>query len=567
MGMQGAATGSPHAMRVDPASAMAKEASGAHAETSSCEGMASIGAESKRDTGARHFLGEHSTLRPTESSKCPSALRDAPCSNPSHYKGGAAHKDAEAPPAAAGHEAGVGADDAAGDGLATQPAPVAGTKRDREARENSEPYESLWMLARVKAPKLEPRDEVDGGEDDKSSCPDTVSALGEECSYSTADLEAIIERQSRELASLRANRLTLAPQDGTASDDSGDGDLPHMPDAVQEQSLAEGPRPEAGPGGASPDDAPGASQPTDAEPWSPAWPPQDGEGHVEQREGEVGAAMAAADETPGASASEQAPSDEAASIFSCGLEALSVAAAQASEKGEKVPKPLKLPKPGPPKPPKLKVEPVTAPRCHHCGTTETPKWRCSMTLCNACGLRASEGRKSKAIRPAHLVADPGMMGMPLQMPMPQMPGGVYPYYPMIPGAMMHPCMGAMGAMPLCGMPTVPMPGQDGSYSAAIAAHQMGLVPRPGYAFFDPNQAHATSSMMAPFGVAEGGSMQQFGMIDHSRANAAAPLAPAAAAGSYPYFPFTPHAAPYYAPSAAGAVSCGAAMAASIQQLS
>ena len=26
-------------------------------------------------------------------------------------------------------------------------------------------------------------------------------------------------------------------------------------------------------------------------------------------------------------------------------------------------------------------------RCLVCGTTETPKWRCGMTLCNACGLR------------------------------------------------------------------------------------------------------------------------------------------------------------------------------------
>ena len=31
-------------------------------------------------------------------------------------------------------------------------------------------------------------------------------------------------------------------------------------------------------------------------------------------------------------------------------------------------------------------------RCHHCGATESPKWRYGMTLCNACGLR-----KTKAI--------------------------------------------------------------------------------------------------------------------------------------------------------------------------
>jgi len=29
-------------------------------------------------------------------------------------------------------------------------------------------------------------------------------------------------------------------------------------------------------------------------------------------------------------------------------------------------------------------------KCLSCGTSETPKWRCGMTLCNACGLRTAK---------------------------------------------------------------------------------------------------------------------------------------------------------------------------------
>lgn len=40
-------------------------------------------------------------------------------------------------------------------------------------------------------------------------------------------------------------------------------------------------------------------------------------------------------------------------------------------------------------------------RCMACGTTETPKWRCSMTLCNACGLR-----NAKRVGPIRTVGTP-----------------------------------------------------------------------------------------------------------------------------------------------------------------
>jgi len=37
-------------------------------------------------------------------------------------------------------------------------------------------------------------------------------------------------------------------------------------------------------------------------------------------------------------------------------------------------------------------------QCVACGTTQTPKWRCGMTLCNACGLRNAKRRCSGAVR-------------------------------------------------------------------------------------------------------------------------------------------------------------------------
>ena len=502
--MEGAghAAGIPCAMPVKATSAMANETDG-HAESSTGKRMASMVSESKWSTEERQFLGDCWTH--PEPSTHPSARRDASCFNHSH-NGVPVPIDTEAPPAAGGRDAGIGVYGAAVDGPVGQPALAAGIKRGHEAMEELEPCVPLCdATVHAKVPKLEPRDEVEGGEDRKSSSPDTVPSLDEQCSYSTADLEVIIEQQSREIDSSRADRQTFAAQTKSA------------------------------------------------------WLAPHGEGQAEQRADEVSASISAADEASGTTgASEQSPSDEAASFFSCGLEALSEVAAQASQEGEKLPKPPKVLKPTPAKSPapKPKVEPVTSPRCHSCGATETPKWRCAMTLCNACGLRASESRKSKAIRPTQLVGAHGMMGMQLQMAMPQMAGGVHPCYTMMPGTMMHPYM---GAMPQCAMPMAPMPGQTRSYPTAMATQQMGVVPRPGYSGFNPNQVHAASSIMSPYGVvgAQGGlqpPLQPFG----NHASAADPFAPAAAAGSCPCSPFASHGAPFCAPSAAGAPACGGA---------
>jgi len=41
-------------------------------------------------------------------------------------------------------------------------------------------------------------------------------------------------------------------------------------------------------------------------------------------------------------------------------------------------------------PPQLPPKLLNGPRCLSCGATDTPKWRCGMTLCNACGLRQAK---------------------------------------------------------------------------------------------------------------------------------------------------------------------------------
>lgn len=62
-------------------------------------------------------------------------------------------------------------------------------------------------------------------------------------------------------------------------------------------------------------------------------------------------------------------------------------------------------------------------QCLRCGTTESPKWRCQMTLCNACGLRESHGRGRGAMRPLPVpTAKPGpRSGLPSASARPSLP--------------------------------------------------------------------------------------------------------------------------------------------------
>lgn len=74
--------------------------------------------------------------------------------------------------------------------------------------------------------------------------------------------------------------------------------------------------------------------------------------------------------------------------FTCGIEALTAAAVSRGEydggAAAEAKRPRKLTGT------KRECEEERVRQCSVCGTTETPKWRCNMTLCNACGLRSAK---------------------------------------------------------------------------------------------------------------------------------------------------------------------------------
>ena len=118
-----------------------------------------------------------------------------------------------------------------------------------------------------------------------------------------------------------------------------------------------------------------------------------------------------------------APGAAAAPGFCHGLDALSAAADNVDSRPNK-PKSAKRKS-------KRAAEPDGERRCHSCGATETPKWRCGMTLCNACGLR--NAKRSPRTRnygssgcgaPVHwMTTDPVDFTIPDGLPM-LPPGGV-----------------------------------------------------------------------------------------------------------------------------------------------
>ena len=160
-----------------------------------------------------------------------------------------------------------------------------------------------------------------------------------------------------------------------------------------------------------------------------------------------------------------------------------MAAAQASKKGTKPPRARAPP---PPKPAKPKPEPATPPHCHSCGATETPKWRCGMTLCNACGLRASESRKSKHNRSTHVLPNASMMGMQVQVAMPGACPG-QPFYTMM-GTMLHPC-----AIPMVSLPHGHGGALPEGYRPGLTcggAPPLGMPPGAGFTLVEPPPGHA-----------------------------------------------------------------------------
>lgn len=93
------------------------------------------------------------------------------------------------------------------------------------------------------------------------------------------------------------------------------------------------------------------------------------------------------------SSTDDEPDDGKVPSFSCGLEALTAAAvdSMSGDEGSDAMgakrKKLRL---GP------EMDETGNRQCAACGTTQTPKWRCGMTLCNACGLRNAKRRCSSS---------------------------------------------------------------------------------------------------------------------------------------------------------------------------
>ena len=106
----------------------------------------------------------------------------------------------------------------------------------------------------------------------------------------------------------------------------------------------------------------------------------------------------------------EAGAPAAGAVFASGLDALmSAADAMPSEPLEHRTRGLadRRPRGRPPRPTPYDDDGIR--KCAACGTTSTPKWRCAMTLCNACGLRNSKrvrARRAILAPPAHLAASP-----------------------------------------------------------------------------------------------------------------------------------------------------------------
>jgi len=97
------------------------------------------------------------------------------------------------------------------------------------------------------------------------------------------------------------------------------------------------------------------------------------------------------DGTDDDTALEKRPRSGGATSYSCGLEALTAAADNAEAAGGgAVPGKTSKQKPRKRSFKLMQQDSGMIRACTACGTTDTPKWRCGMTLCNACGLRTAK---------------------------------------------------------------------------------------------------------------------------------------------------------------------------------
>ena len=100
---------------------------------------------------------------------------------------------------------------------------------------------------------------------------------------------------------------------------------------------------------------------------------------------------------------DDAAASSSADRFSSGLQALTEAAHMMPQ-----PAPPVRAHPYAPAPPSVPVSNVSGEprRCLSCGTTDTPKWRCGMRLCNACGLRNAKRNQPSSLAAAAAAGSP-----------------------------------------------------------------------------------------------------------------------------------------------------------------
>jgi len=175
---------------------------------------------------------------------------------------------------------------------------------------------------------------------------ETAHQLGQPPSKElVADLCEIIERQSKEIANLRegTNQKPIKGKAARLLKNDSANDNPESEDPVEYQEARE----------------PGHDFDDGSETLSTEGENEDDEYRVDDESG--GRKRQRARFTSGLEALSVAADD-----MSCGIRPHSIAKRRAKQRRD---------------------DGSAQPQCTACGTTQTPKWRCGMTLCNACGLR------------------------------------------------------------------------------------------------------------------------------------------------------------------------------------
>mmetsp|Transcript_29178 Transcript_29178/g.56357 ORF Transcript_29178/g.56357 Transcript_29178/m.56357 type:complete len:636 (-) Transcript_29178:1292-3199(-) len=203
--------------------------------------------------------------------------------------------------------------------------------------------------------------------------------------------------------------------------------------------------------------------------------------------------------------------------FFSGLDALTAAADTACE----LPAPAAVDATPLPKPTDAEAPPR---RCRDCGTTNTPKWRCGMTLCNACGLRnvkRNGGPRATAAptvnRTDALVADYRFASEKLAVVTPKP----------VPNAMSKPMAPHDDSM---APQHAPFQSQQHLSTSMPPPNPMHAVALPGESNADARFNRAVNASGAPMPASMNGLQPRFGAVQHlvSTMRYAAPTQPAGA---------------------------------------